>query len=204
MAKDLHIPMDMNRALKWWLDKTAMIAVDAMQIQNKYHFLNVSVGLSSKALADVDSRDKKTFGWLAYFASGLQGLSEVSPHEFRIEVDGKVYERQAVEVVVANSGIVQFRNLRLDPEIKVNDGKLSVCVIQGKTAIDYFKVASEIIIDQPEETKVMKCYEAYDQIVIDADKELPVQADGDRIGQTPVTIKIVPSAVKFLTPGGGK
>ena len=109
-----------------------------------------------------------------------------------------------MEVVVANSGIVQFRNLRLDPEIKVNDGKLSVCVIQGKTAIDYFKVASEIIIEQPEETKVMKCYEAYDQIVIDVDKELPVQADGDRIGHTPVTIKIVPSAVKFLTPGGDK
>jgi diacylglycerol kinase family enzyme len=37
-------------------------------------------------------------------------------------------------------------------------------------------------------------------IVIDADRALPVQADGEIIGQTPVQVQVDPSAVQVIVP----
>jgi diacylglycerol kinase (ATP) len=37
-------------------------------------------------------------------------------------------------------------------------------------------------------------------IAINADRPLPVQADGDVIGQTPVHVQVVPKAVQIIVP----
>jgi diacylglycerol kinase family enzyme len=90
--------------------------------------------------------------------------------------------------------------MRLDPEIRIDDGKWSLCTIRVRTILDYLRVAGKIISGRPQNTPELTCQDAFREINIQTRQPLPIQADGEIIGQTPVTVKLVPGAFDFLVP----
>jgi diacylglycerol kinase family enzyme len=53
---------------------------------------------------------------------------------------------------------------------------------------------------QSKDPPTLACRDAFREVSIQADKRLPIQADGEIIGSTPISIKLVPAAINFLLP----
>jgi diacylglycerol kinase (ATP) len=199
LAKVLGIPLQPGEICDWWLSAHKIKSIDAMQVGNQIYLLNISIGVSSKALSEVNRQDKRRLGSAAYYLRGLQQLAGISPYKFRITIDGETYHQGASEVIIANSGISQFKTIRLNPEIRLDDGIVSVCHIRARNILDYLRIAGKLISGHPEATRNLTCKDAQDEVHVHANQRLPIQADGELIGHTSVKVKLVPAAVDFLT-----
>lgn len=200
LAKVLQIPLTTDRIFDWWLNTDQVKKIDAMQVGDRYYFLNISTGVSSQALTDVKRQDKRVLGSIAYWLRGLQRLVGISPNQFCFDIDDQVFKAQASELIVANSGIIQFQPLRLNPEIEMDDGKLSVCYIRANTILDYLQILVGMLSGNPAKKPSLDCQDTYRKVKIHTDQPLPIQADGELIGSTPVDVKVVPAAARILIP----
>ena len=101
---------------------------------------------------------------------------------------------------MANGGVLGIPPLRWGPHIRPNDGQIDVCVISARTALDYLGLAWHTLIDQQRRDRNVRYFVARQSIVISADRPLPVQADGEIIGETPIQVQVVPRAVQVIVP----
>jgi diacylglycerol kinase family enzyme len=62
------------------------------------------------------------------------------------------------------------------------------------------EVAWYLLLFQARYSTHVRCIRVERSVTIDADQPLPVQADGDLIGQTPVHVRLIPSAVQVIVP----
>ncbi len=102
--------------------------------------------------------------------------------------------------MVANSASLGLKALRLDPSIRMDDGKMNVCRIYANSLSDYFRLAISMLRGEQQHNWNKLCVEATQAVEIRCREKLPVQGDGDLIGQLPVTVKILPKAVRIVAP----
>jgi diacylglycerol kinase family enzyme len=57
-----------------------------------------------------------------------------------------------------------------------------------------------ILLRRQKEDPKVSCFEAVDKVMIRARRKLPVQADGDVIGELPILVKVRPQALHIVTP----
>jgi diacylglycerol kinase family enzyme len=127
-------------------------------------------------------------------------MLEFRAFQFEVKIDGQLTRFRASELMVANTAILGIKALQLDPNIRMDDGKLNVCRIYANTLGEYLKLgASMLRRDQKRNWNVL-CMEALEQVEIRSREKLPVQGDGELIGQLPVTVKIRPKAIRIVTP----
>jgi diacylglycerol kinase (ATP) len=107
---------------------------------------------------------------------------------------------RASELMVANTSILGLKALRLDPSIRMDDGKLNVCRIYANTVTEYLKLGLSMLRADQERSWNVLCVEALKEVEIRSRERLPVQGDGELIGQLPVTVKLRPKAIKIVTP----
>jgi YegS/Rv2252/BmrU family lipid kinase len=201
LARDLGIPLDLQSALELFIDGTRIRTLDAMQVGEKYFFLNVSAGLSSLTMRRTRRSDKRRFGMLAYLWRGLEQLRRFRPQIFRVVVDGEEMSLPASEVLVANASFMGINPyFTLDREICPDDGVIDMCVVLSRKIGDIPALAFELVTRRPLKAPTLNCRPAHREIVLDSQRRLPVQADGELAGYTPVRIKIIPQALQVIVP----
>jgi diacylglycerol kinase family enzyme len=109
-----------------------------------------------------------------------------------------------VQVLVANGGTLGVAPLRWGPGISPRDGRVNVVVVGGRTPLDYFKIAWHTVRGKHRESPHLKYLTARTSVTVITDPPLPVQADGEIIGSTPVQVRIVPSAVRVVVPANAE
>jgi diacylglycerol kinase family enzyme len=67
----------------------AVQPLDAMRIAEQTFVLNVSVGLSARAMRDTRSEHKRRFSILAYVWTMARDLVQLQPRHFNLTVDGR-------------------------------------------------------------------------------------------------------------------
>lgn len=203
LARDLGIPLNMPEAVSLLVEPHRLQSIDAMQLHDvatsHYCFLNTSIGVSSAVMRDTDSAQKQRLGFLAYILTGLRKLAGVQPVRFDLHIDDQPYHLKAADIVVANSGMVGLSALRLDSDIALNDGEVSVCAIRARSAIDYVQQAAAALLSR-NHTHSIWCKPARSSVRIHANRPLPVQADGDPVAQQSIEITIIPQAVSVIVP----
>ena len=204
LARDLGIPMDINRVLDLVDGKSSIQMLDAMKINDRHYVLNVGVGLSSLIIKSTDRQQKRRFGILAYIKTAVQSLFGLQPHSFRLVVDGKKFRLRASEVLIANGGLLGVQLPFEDVHVYPDDGRADMFVIKARTLLDYLELLYYIIRRKPRAAPKMFYIQAAEYIQIESGGPLPAQADGEVIGETPVSIQIVPGAVRVLIPLKGQ
>ena len=144
--------------------------------------------------------EKRRLGSVVYLWKGFKRLFGISPHLFRVTIDGQAYNRRVSEVVVANMGIAHLDPIRLNPDIRMDDGVLSVCFIRARNLVDYIRIVGKLISRNSDKTQQLDCENAFQRVQIHLDQPRPVQADGELIGYTPLKVDLVPAAAAFLLP----
>ncbi|MEI6309215.1 MAG: diacylglycerol kinase family protein [bacterium] len=200
LARDLGIPLEGERAIKLPLGPHSARSIDAMRIGKRHFFLNVGVGLNASVVRDTSQRDKRLFGTAAYVWTAVS-KAIFPPHAaFRVTIDGQESRFPASDLIVANSTAIGGPLLRLDPQARLDDGRLEVFSIFSKNLIEYLLLTSNVLLGWQRIDRHLAQREAYFEVRVEADPPLPVQADGEELGETPVHLRLAPRAVRVVVP----
>lgn len=199
LARELKIPLSIQKAAKLISGKHSIRTIDAMELGGRIFVLTVGTGISSLAVKDLTKKEKRIFGLLAYIGSALKQIVRFRPHSFRVTVDGESFDIRSPEVSVSNGGIISDMILPKSPDIRIDDGAVDVIYIKADSIKAYPTLALNVLGRKPPESSI-RCIKAWREVTIDSDKPIDVQADGEIVGKTPVSLKVIPGAFPVIVP----
>jgi diacylglycerol kinase family enzyme len=176
----------------------AVHTVDMGQAGDRYFLMWAGVGLDAAVTANISPEDKKIFGPWAFVGTGLDMLRDYKSTNVSLTLDGKASDIKASLIVASNirlyGGLVA-----MGARAHVDDGKLDVCIFKGEGIFNYvqylFKLASGLHLQDPQ----VEYYQSR-EIAIESSKPMPVHVDDEPFAETPVTMHIVPGAIKAILP----
>jgi len=201
LARDLDIPLPIEQALELVFEGHQIQVIDAMQVGENFHMLNISTGVGARTMRESKREEKRRFGRLADVWTALINLMGFQTFHFDVTIDGEHKKFRALEVMVANCKIIGLKGVELDPGIRMDDGKLNVCRLYADNLTEFIKLVTSIIFGKQRETPNVLCLEAVHAVEIRCrEKDLPVQGDGDLIGRLPIVVKLRPKAIHIVVP----
>ncbi len=149
------------------------------------------VGLGA-AVVERAQRLPRRLGRSRYFWSFWLSVKRYRPGEIRVKVDRKEWTGRANNVVVANC---QFYGggMKISPRSYPGDGLLEVQISTGPKS-DAFTMIPKIYRGEHLPHPHIKELRGR-EIVIDADRPLPVEGDGEVLGTTPARFSVVPEVL---------
>jgi YegS/Rv2252/BmrU family lipid kinase len=206
LARELGLPLEPDEACALLASSEETATLDAMRVGGRPFFTQVGVGLDSLMIRDTDTGAKRRLGRLAYLWTGAVRLAGFQPRRFLIRVDDQG-DRQirASQVLVANVGTLGQPPFRWGPGIRPDDGELTVCVLRARTVLAYLRLAVSVARGAQRADPSTRYFKARKRVRIGMTRPsspLPVQADGEIIGQTPVDVELLPGAVRVVVPPG--
>lgn len=199
LARELGIPLDLEDAVKLLVEGFKTRQIDGMWVKGWLSVLSVGIGITSMTMQETGREQKRRFGLLAYLWTGLLQLSGLSLNRFELEIDGKIKKVRASEVFISNSRVVGVKPFNLGPDVRPDDGVMAVCVVRARTAWDYVRVVAQLATGRRRRREI-DCEGARCSVKVSANRELPVQADGEVVGSTPVEVQVIPAAVQVVVP----
>jgi diacylglycerol kinase family enzyme len=166
--------------------------------------LNVSVGIGSIMMSEDNRQIKRRFGKLPDLWRGVIELMGFHTFYFEMTFDEKQARFRASELIVANCGIIGLKSVRLDPDIRMDDGRMNVCRIYAINLIDYLKLGISVALGKQKENWNVLCLNVSQEVEIHSKEKLPLQADGEIIGHLPAKVKLIPKALHIVTPIGSE
>lgn len=200
LAQALDIPLQIDEAIDLLFQEHEIRTIDAMQVDKRFYVLSVSAGAGAQAIQDVKRHEKRRFGRLADLWKSVAQLLEFRSYQFEVKIDGSVTKFRASELLVTNTAILALKALQLDPSIRMDDGKLNMCRIYANTITEYLNLAVSMFRGDQKQNWNILCVEVLDEVEIRCREKLPVQGDGDLIGNLPITVKLRPQAIRVVTP----
>ena len=201
LARELGIPVNLEGACRLIAGTHATAAIDAMRSGDRHYYTQIGVGIDALMIRDTKPADKRRLGRLAYLRSALVHLLGFQPQSFRVKVDGREINRRALEVLIANTGTLGQPPFRWGPEIRPDDGRIDVCMARARNLLDYLELFFRFLFGMHRGSPNVRYWVAKQTVTISARTPLPVQADGEIVGETPVDVSIVPRAVRVVVPG---
>ena len=199
LAHELDIPVETEAAVVLIAENHIFRKIDTMRIGKRAYILNISLGASASIVSDTSAKNKKRFGRIAYVWTAVGKLFTLRQRYLTVSVDGKTLKYRAIEVAIFNSGILAKTLYPKGPDIRIDDGHLDVWVLGIQTILDYPRYLFEMVTGKPAK-RLSHFISAKKAISIKSRIPLPVQADGDIIGTTPIEVEVLTGALLVLVP----
>ncbi len=198
-AREMGLSMDMLKAAAS-LTESKLARIDVGMAGNRYFLLMAGIGFDAAVTATVNTQEKKRLGAIAYIKQAVQIAWNFRGTRPKLKIDGKRVRGKILMVTIGNSqlygGVVKFT-----AHATIDDGLLDICVIKGDGMLSAPRRLISIFARHYNRDPQVKYYRGK-QIEIRGrrGKQLPIQVDGDYLGQTPMTFQIVPNSLSILVP----
>ncbi|HQR08162.1 MAG TPA: diacylglycerol kinase family lipid kinase [Gemmatales bacterium] len=198
LSKELGIPTDWSEAAHLLATLPDAMPLDAMKMNDRYYFLRIGIGLDAEVIRDTSRTAKRRFGRWAYARSFLSRV--FSPHRFRYDctMDDKERSFKAVQLFIANGGQIALAPFRIGPDISSSDGVLNICAYDVHSWWHYFVVAWRLLRRDYHKRPHMKFWTIRKSITVQTKHPMHVQGDGETCASTPVTIEVLPDALRVV------
>lgn len=197
IAQELNLPLAIEDAVALITGEHKFRKIDAMRIGKRVYVLNASLGISASVAGGTTRKNKSRFGRIAYLWTAITKIFILKSRYFVIAVDGKALKYRAVEVAIFNCGILANVLYPKGPDIRIDDGHLDVWIVSLQTLLDYPWYLFEMITGRPAK-RLSHFINSKKSVSIRSRIPLPMQADGDIIGTTPVEIEVLSGAITVL------
>jgi diacylglycerol kinase (ATP) len=157
--------------------------------QDARYFVNVAeAGLGAAVAARAD-RMSSRLGQSKYFLGFWLTLPRFKLANVRIQADRKTYEGPAYMVVVGNA---QYYGggMKVSPRSYPGDGVLDVLVFKGPKS-DSFTLLPKIYRGEHIPNDHIEEFRVKRELTIEADRPLPIEADGEVLGWTPARFDVL-------------
>jgi diacylglycerol kinase family enzyme len=132
-------------------------------------------------------------GQSKYFVAFWLTLPRFKLAQVRLQADRRTYEGPAVMIIVGNC---QYYGggMKISPRSYPGDGVLDVLVFKGPKS-DSFTLLPRVYRGEHIPHDHIAEFRVKNALTIDADRPLPVEADGEVLGFTPATFEVLPQAI---------
>lgn len=200
LALELGIPGDIPGAAALLVGDHEQRELDIMQMNDQFFILQIGIGLDSLMIKETDRESKRAFGRWAYMRTLARNMFGFESQRFSILVDGKRLRPRAAQVLVANAGTLGARPLTWGEHIQPSDGHLDLCIVKVRSLLDYPRVMYQFVTGRRRDSANIEYMRIMKSVTIACDRPLPVQADGEIIGTTPISITVVPKGIRIIVP----
>lgn len=197
LATHLGVPKELDDAL------TALCAgehelfdVDVGVAREHAFLLRLSIGFAADLTKHASRDQKGSLGIFAYALSTLQAVRDVQIQEYRLTVDGITTQHQAIACIVANSSGTGLSS-PLASHLDESDAKLDALLVPDMTwvarALANAASGAGLMDGAPRRSgRALR---------VECDQPMPVHADGEHIGSTPVDVTVRHEAIRLVRFG---
>ncbi|HSG28150.1 MAG TPA: diacylglycerol kinase family protein [Candidatus Krumholzibacterium sp.] len=200
IARELCIPEDVDDAVRLIAGTPRSKKIDVMKIGDRVFVLNASVGISAAVISKTTRISKRLFGRIAYFWNTILKMFTLRRRQIVVTADGSGQEYRAIEVAIMNCGILAKMLYPKAPDIRIDDGYLDLFIL-GTEPIRNLPLYIFRLITGRKPDIFSRFIKVKKRVTIRSSVPLPVQADGDMIGTTPLEVVLLPGAVTVLVAG---
>jgi diacylglycerol kinase family enzyme len=119
----------------------------------------------------------------------------------RLVVDGRKVRRLMYMLVIANTGLFGADFLKITPEARVDDGVFHAALFKSHNFLrawwDFLAIALRRLRELTD-VDFFTCR----KVEVITGRPVPYQIDGDFAGYTPLTVELLPRAMRVMAPAG--
>lgn len=198
ISKELGISGDWTEAAHLLASLEDSMPLDAMKMNDRYYFLRIGIGLDAQVIRDTTRQAKRRFGRWAYLRTFLGRFFFPRRYRFYCTMDGQKHKFKAVQLFIANGGQIALAPFRIGPDISLNDGVLNICAFDVHSWWHYFVVAWRLLRREYHHKPHLKFWTIRQSINVQTKRPLDVHGDGEACAMTPVTIEMLPNALRVI------
>lgn len=199
VARALGIPLDLNEAVAVvTAGNIRRLDLGLLPDIDRYFLLAVTIGDPSRIVADASRAMKNRWGMFAYYWAAARMMAVPRQTRMLIELDDDHWRTYASGVVVANFGRLENPQLDLFPASAPDDGILDLAVLRARNLWDWLRISASALTGRGTAPRVD--LRTARRVRVVAARPRLLQADGEVIGHTPVTIELLPDALRFVAP----
>ena len=166
----------------------------------RHFILWAGIGLDAQVTERMEPRTRSTkrLGTLAYVVAAALVAKDFRGTWTRMVIDGRSINTRAILVIVSNAQLYA-RLVRVAADAYLDDGLLDVCIFKGSNLASTVQHAIKVFAHRHLRDPQVE-YHRCRKVSISTATPLPIQADGDSIGTTPMEFEIVPQALNIIVP----
>jgi diacylglycerol kinase (ATP) len=162
--------------------------------EKRYFFLMAGIGLDASIVSQVKPALKKQVGKAAFVYSGLTHLAAWQPDSFQIEIKGKTYDATFAAIGKAPH---YGGNLSITPRAQLDKPEFEICLINSTNRLRYLQLLTYAMYNGPSDNQDdIRFFKTNRATAIG---ESLVQADGELIGNLPMSFSIAPHSIEITT-----
>jgi diacylglycerol kinase (ATP) len=200
LARELGIPMDLMEAVELAAFGSQTLELDVMMVNGRPILTQLGVGPDAQMIRDTSRTQQVKLGRLAYLVSLMRRGRRQPARSFEVEVDGRRHRVRAWEVLVANVGTAGTPPFTWGPGIDPTDGALDVAVFDVRRVHDYGTVLWRLLTGSHASDASTRFFKVKGEVSIRSSTPALVQGDGEVLGNTPITVRVAPAALRALVP----
>lgn len=197
LCRSLGIPRTMAQAAD--IFATGQVrTVDLGKIGTRYFNTIATLGFDAEVSRAAEQGRILVSGPVTYLVNILKCLVNYRPPFLRLEGDFGHVEGRFFLAATSNTPMYGG-GFHITPPAKMDDGLFHVCLIDPLPALKVLWLMPSVRAGRHVGMPWVRILPTR-RLKIESDSESWVYADGERMGQTPVTIEIAPGALKVMAP----
>ena len=176
--------------------------VDVGKVDDHYFFNVLAGGMLTDVAYKTPSESKMILGQMAYI---INGALDLPAQLFRtipitIQADEQCIEDDILLFIVANTtSVAGFRCLA--PQASVEDGLLDVLVVHKQGLFELLPMVMQVGNGEHVNNNRISYFQTRSVTISSRDKaNVALDMDGENYGQLPITVSVVPGAIRLLMP----
>jgi YegS/Rv2252/BmrU family lipid kinase len=198
---------DLARALGISLDPVAACQVlaagvlrplDLGEAGGRTFFSIASCGFDSEANR-IANRARLIRGNLVYTYGALRALATWRPATFTVTLDQEPPRTIVGYTIAAANSKTYGGGMRMAPDASLVDGLLDVVMVGHVSKLRFLRLLPSVFKGEHVKQAAVQVARAQ-EVRVAADRPFTMYADGDPIAELPVTVRVLPGAVRTLVP----
>ena len=194
-AAELGLPVKNLRECWELIEDGHVRRVDLPRANKQYFVQLAGVGLDAQVVQETSWNFRKNFGPLSYVISATQ-IASRKPPRLVVDADGQL--REGSFVLIGNGRyyggpFTIFKNARID------DGKLNVLIFKNLGYLDIVRYLNAIVFGTHPSLSDVEYFQT-EKATIRSEQEVPIEVDGELMGNLPVSFRFSSRKLKVISP----
>lgn len=199
-ARALHLPTDLEEAARL-IVAGACRRIDLGLVNGRYFATAAGIGFDADVVRLAARWPRWIGGKARHVLAGVLRLAAYRAVDAQIEMDGRVRAERLFLLAAANTDWYGG-GIHMAPHARVDDGRLAVVCIKAVNPLQAVGLLLRAFSGRHLHHPRVGFADA-EQIHVASDIPLPVHADGEYVGTTPVAIRCIRDALEVFVPRGG-
>ena len=171
-------------------------AIDLPKANQKFFVQLAGVGLDAQVVKETSSQLKRNFGPLSYVISALQIAARKPPKLFIQSEDASIDEGS---FVLVGNGRLYGGPFPFFKHAVLDDGLLDVIVFKRLGYLEIIKYLQDVIFSSEIRVPEIEYFQTR-QLRVESDQSVPVELDGELVGNCPVEFSLENRSLRVLVP----